>query len=547
MILDINDSNVSSPLNADLCIIGSGAAGIAMAREFIGTSHKVIVLEAGGQVFEDRCQEPYRSEVVGLKHEGIHTGRARVLGGTTTLWAGQVLPLFDIDFIKRDWVPLSGWPIKRKELFEYYLRAERVMQVPASTYDVTTWPNEKSRPPEYDPQAVVSYCSQFTHVPDFAKKYGQQLSSASNITVLTRANAIELKATENADAITQVIVKSFEGKQCSVRARMFVVCCGGIESARLLLASNSVEPNGVGNRHDVVGRYFQDHPGVVVPIRALNRRKLQNLYNSFRKGNVRHSVKLAASESLQRKHKILNVGGEIFYPAEEDDPLAAAKVLADALRKPHLMPQVPSALKAVGKHPHKVLKGIYRRYVLGQVASVNTGPPHMGFGVEQMPNPQSRITLSDQVDSLGMRRSVLDWRVGTEEARAIAVFADALLKEWQRLGIADFDLADLRLEGRNRGENGGYIDASHHMGTTRMGTDPTTSVVNSSCKVHDYDNLYIASSSVFPTGGFSNPTLTMLALSIRVCDELKNRLDKTPEVSNTFSTGMAASAAAGGG
>jgi choline dehydrogenase-like flavoprotein len=524
MIGDLNDAAITGGLSADLCIIGSGAAGISLAREFIGTAVRVVILEAGGSGFESRSQEPYQSEVVGLHHGGIHIGRARVLGGTTTLWAGQALPLFDVDFKRREWIADSGWPIAREDLLPFYPRAQKVMQVPAVSYEQSTWPNEKSRPPVYDTGEVVTYFSQFTHLPDFGRKYREELASAGNITLLTHANAIALKATENADAVTEVQVRSFEGKQCAVRAKIFVVACGGIESARLLLASDSVERCGIGNRHDVVGRYFQDHPGVAIPVRPINRRLFANWYHSFRVGKIRHAIKLAASEKLQETRRILHVGSEVFYPAEEQDPLAAAKLLLSAVRKPHLLPQVPGALLAVGKRPGRVFMAAYRRYLLKQAASVNGGQPHVGFGVEQMPNRESRVMLGDQRDSLGMRRSQLHWRVTSEEGRSIGVFAEALLKQWRRLNVAEFDLNDLRLEGRERGENGGYIDASHHMGTTRMGSDPRSSVVDGSCRVHGYENLYVASSSVFPTGGFSNPTLTLLALCMRMGDELKGKL-----------------------
>jgi choline dehydrogenase-like flavoprotein len=544
MIVDFNDNSITGSVTTDLCIIGSGAAGISMAREFVGTGVNVLVLEAGGSSFEQKSQEPYQSQIAGLAHEGIHSGRARVLGGTTTLWAGQALPLFDIDFSRRDWISNSGWPITRNDLAAYYPRAQRVMQVPEVSYDQETWPNEQSRPPSYNANAMVTYFSQFTHVPDFARKYREDLAAVSNITLLTHANVMSLKAGDNADRVTQVRIKSFSGKQGVIRARMFVVACGGIESARLLLASDCVEPAGIGNRHDVVGRYFQDHPGLAIPIRPLNRRLFESWYNSFRVGRIRHAVKLAASEQLQRSNRILHVGAEVFYPPEEHDPLAAAKLVLNAVRKKHLLSQVPGALLLMGKRPHKVFKAAFRRFVLKQPASVNSGQPHLGFGVEQMPNPSSRITLSDQVDSLGMRRSVLDWRVTGEEGRAIDIFAGALLKEWTRLGVAEFDPADLKLRGRERGENGGYIDASHHMGTTRMGSDPRTSVVDSSCRVHGYENLYIASSSVFPTGGFSNPTLTMLALCIRMCDELKLRLagSRDESISHGGLTAIAAAA-----
>jgi choline dehydrogenase-like flavoprotein len=446
-----------------------------------------------------------------------------VLGGTTTLWAGQALPLFDVDFKKRDWVPFSGWPIERSALADYYPRAQRVMQLPAVTYDRSTWPS-KTAPPEYDAEAVTTYFSQFAAVPDFARKYRHELEAATNITVLTHANAVCVSANANATTIEEIRVKSFEGKQCVVRAKMFLICCGGIETARLLLASDNVEKAGVGNSRDVVGRFFQDHPGVAIPVRALDKRKLGNWYNSFKKDNVRHSIKLAASESLQRKHEMLNTGCEVFYPTLEQDPIASAKLLLQAMRKKHLRSQLPGALASVLKRPDKVMRAAVRHYVFKQVASVNSGTPHIGFGVEQMPNPDSRVMLGDKIDSLGMRRTKLDWRVTAAEGRSISIFAEAVAKEWRRLGVAEFNPADLKMGGRERGENGGYIDASHHMGTTRMGTDPAASVVDPNCRVHGYDNLYIGSSSVFPTGGFSNPTLTALALCFRICDQLKQRL-----------------------
>jgi len=309
-----------------------------------------------------------------------------------------------------------------------------------------------------------------------------------------------------------------------VRAKMFVLCCGGIETARLMLASNNIERDGIGNRHDMVGRFFSDHPGISIPVKPLDKRRFGDWYNGFKVGNIRHSIKLAASEKMQRKERILAVGAEVWYPVDEHDPIGAAKLILQSLRQPHLRPQLPGAMATVLRGPHKVVRAAVRHYIMKQVASVNAGIPQIGFAVEQQPNPQSRVTLSKELDSLGMPRTCLDWRVGTEEGRSIAVFAQALANEWRRLGVAEFNPADLKIQGREKGENGGYIDASHHMGTTRMGTDVTTSVVNPSCRVHDYENLYIGSSSIFPTCGFSNPTMTMLALCMRICDEIKVRM-----------------------
>jgi choline dehydrogenase-like flavoprotein len=521
MILDINQLEPDATLDADLCIVGSGAAGITIAQEFINTPYSVLLLEGGGRVFEPSSQEPYQSQVVGLSHGGIHQGRARVFGGTTTLWAGQALPLFDIDFQERDWVPYSGWPIDRRTLLPYYDRAEEVLQIPHVTYDRQTWPHESTPPPAYDPGRIVPYFSQFTRVPSFASKYRDALQAAPNITVLTHANVISLEAAADAKALREVRVRSFQNRRARVRSRIFVLCCGGIETARLLLVSNSVEPNGIGNRHDVVGRFFQDHPGVSLRIRPRDAGRFRPWYNSFRRGGIRHALKMAAGAELQRRHAILHVGAEVYYPRSEDDPVAEILTLLRQPRKPSLWAR---AVASAARRPGTLAAAAYRYFVLRRPASVDSTEPHLFLGSEQQPNPDSRVTLSQQTDRLGVPRTVLDWRLTGAETHSIEVFLRAIADEWRRLEVADLDLTGFELRGRERGEHGGFVDANHHIGTTRMGTDPKLSVVDVNCRVHGYDNLYVGSSSVFPTGGFSNPTLTILALCLRLSDDVKARL-----------------------
>ncbi len=521
MIADLHEFADESALHADVCIIGSGAAGIALAREFLGTSHSVVLLEAGGNRREEASQDPYKSLVTGLQHGGIHQGRVRTVGGATTLWAGQALPLFDTDFAKRDWVPYSGWPIDRETLDPYYGRAEDVMQIPHVTNDGRSWPSKTQV--AYSDQ-FVGYFSQFTSVPSFSQKYRESLAAAPNIRLITHANVTSLEANSQASSLDRVEVRSLEGHRITVRARFFIVCCGGIESARLLLASDSVEKSGVGNGRDVVGRFFQDHPGVALPVRPLEKKRFDATYNSARKNNVRYSIKIVASQALQQSKRILHIGGEIYYPSTEDNPVAAAKELVKIVRQPHRLGELPGVLARVARRPHSIATALYRFYRHGTPPSVGSTTPYIGFGGEQQPNPDSRITLSDERDVLGMPRSALHWRLTENDSHSMSTYIKALAAEWKRLGIAAVDPDQLPIMGREKGEYGGYVDASHHMGTTRMGTDLATSVVDANCQVHGYDNLYVGSSSVFPTGGFSNPTLTVLALCLRIGDRLKQQL-----------------------
>lgn len=524
MILDVNDLAESKVLTSDVCIIGSGAAGITLAREFAGTRTSVIILEGGGPQAEAASQDIYRSSVVGLKHNGIQDGRARVLGGSTTLWAGQALPLFPLDFEERDWVPYSGWPIGLSTLAPYYCRAEQVMQLPHVTNDPETWPFPQIPPPRYDPNLLETFFSQFTSTPNFIQKYRAELAEAPNIQLITHANAVALEANQQANSLRQVQVRSFHEREFSVSARFFIVCVGGIESARLLLLSNSVERDGIGNSRDVVGRFFQDHPGLAVPITALNRSRFRQLYDSVRIDGVRYSVKLSASPELQRREKILHMGNEVFYPVAEDDPIEAAKGVLKTIRGRGTSGSLMPNLGRVLQQPHKVFRATYRYYTQGTPTSVGNSRPHLGGGGEQQPNPISRVILGTERDALGMPRAVLDWRLTPNDTRSFDIYTRTVDAEWKRLEIATLDLDKVELKGRENGEHGGFGDGNHHMGTTRMGRDRKTSVVDTSCRVHGYDNLYIGSSSVFPTGGFSNPTLTIIALSIRIADEIKQSL-----------------------
>ena len=529
MILDINDCDPNAVLQADVCVIGSGAAGITIAREFSGTQHSVIVLEAGGELFEAPSQDPYLSLVQGLPHGGIHKGRVRVLGGATTLWAGQALPLFHIDFEKRDWVPYSGWPIDRAFLDPFYRRAEEVMQIPHSSNDIASWPSPCQV--DYSPDSLVGYYSQFTSTPNFAQKYRTALARQSNIRILLHANVTSLEADPNASVLREVRARSLQGRAISVRARFFVLCCGGIESARLLLISDSVEKQGVGNQHDVVGRYFQDHPGIAVPVRPMNRKQFSACYDSGRRSGIRYSIKIAATAALQRSKGILHMGGEVYYPSSEEHPIAAAKALLQIARDHRQVAKLPKAITRVARRPDKVLAALYRVYIQGKPASVGSTLPHVGFGGEQQPNPQSRVTLARDRDVLGLRRTVLDWRLTSLDAYSMRSFMEEVAAQWRRLGIASLDLSQVDISDRKGDKHGGLVDANHHIGTTRMGTDPTTSVVNADCQVHGYANLYIGSSSVFPTGGFSNPTLTVIALCLRIADRVKLELSSSSQSS----------------
>jgi choline dehydrogenase-like flavoprotein len=521
VILDFACAGTPAELDADLCIVGAGAVGIATALEFVGTRSRVVVLESGGERPEPDTQRLYDSQLLGLGPSTVHDGRARVFGGTTTMWAGQALPLDQIDFSARAWVPRSGWPISLAQLEPYYRRAERLLGVPPVSYDEGSWP--RGLPMPRTSEGLLRRFSTFSPVPNFAASHGATLRRAGNVTVLLHANAVALRLRDDGATVEAIEIASLPGRSGRVRARRYVICCGGVETARLLLASRGPGNDGVGNDRGLLGRFFQEHGHVKVPVVPVNRRALARLFHSKRIGGIRYFAKLAASPALQRRERTLNVGANICYDADANLALRSLK---------------NGAWLAATRHPRQLSAAGYRRIVLREKASEGSGTMYFCVQTETAPRRESRVTLDRRTDALGMPRAVVDWRVGCDELRTVQRFAlrlDALLRTC-RLGHLDLSGFPLEHDMDRLGER--VLGGCHHAGTARMAADPRAGVVDHDCRVFGIENLFIAGSSVFPTSGWSNPTLTLLALGYRLADRLKAELETTQR--NVYNTPEAA-------
>lgn len=529
MLIDFDEIAHGSEIATDVCVVGSGAAGISIAVELEGSGLDVVVLAGGAATHDAGCQDLYRSRVVGLKHTGIHAGRARVHGGTTTLWAGQALPFDPIDFERRDWVPNSGWPFSIETLAPYYRRAEGVLQVANLDYDERSWPPNLPAPPRLDPGLFHWRVSQFSNHADLAVSHRGRLTASAGVRVLLGAHAVGLVTDPPAPRLDRVEVRSLSGRSATVRPRLVVVCCGAIETARLLLASDAVDPRGVGNAHDLVGRYFQEHiQGRPTTIRAARPGRLRAALDAVSYRGTRFSPRFCSTEAFQRDRRILNVSGGISFGIPEDSALEAAKLLVRSIRRKDLRPGVPRAIRNVARRPHDVAFAL-ANYALRHAPMIDRrGPIYLGVMTEQEPNPRSRVTLGEERDALGMRRSVLDWRLTELDRHSLATLIEAAAGEFSRLGLGTIDAASFAMPEDLSRMDEVFFDCNHHMGTTRMHDDPRRGVVDADCRVHGVENLFIAGSSVFPTGGSSNPTLTIIALALRLADRIRGELAPRP-------------------
>lgn len=523
MILDFKELEDGARIDTDLCVIGAGAAGISIAREFAASKVDVLLLESGGYQYEPEAQSLYVGSNDGLGYFGLNITRLRMLGGTTNHWSGRCGTFTDMDFRARSWVPDSGWPISKADLDPFYERAQQVCRLGDYLYDEQAFEKIGLETPAFNPDRVRSRFWQFSPPVRFGLDYRDELKDAANIRLLIHANVTDIRTNAEGAAVEHVKLRSFEGKQAEVRAKRYVLACGGIENPRLLLASNGVEEAGLGNRHDVVGRYFMEHPksrsGVIVTQDA------DKLLTPFRKhfsAEVPFWAHFNSGDALQEREQILNNSAALYYKIDPDSGAIAAQDIWKDLKKGEWPDQFGEKLGRTLGDLDDMLGVAYTRYVEGGPAILTPGLIYLRARTEQAPNPQSRITLGDERDALGLRRPHLDWQLTALDKRSVAVFTRTLAEELQRLDLGRVQIADWLLD-ESPDWADDLIGSHHHMGTTRMSENPRRGVVDGDSRVHGVDNLYVAGSSVFPTGGYMNPTLTIVAMSLRLADHLKQR------------------------
>jgi len=503
-------------LEADLCIVGAGAAGISIAREWIGDAKKVLLLEGGGFEYDPKMQDLYRGENVGLPYFPLQAARLHYFGGTTGHWAGFCSTLDDIDFVARPWVPHSGWPITRASLDPYYARAHRVLELGPYDYDVARWRrrNPSLVPLALDARTVWTKMWQFSPPTRFGTRYRDEIVNARNVHLLTHANVCEVETNESASAVSGLRIRTFEGKELRARARHYVLACSTIQNARLLLASNRRASTGLGNAYDLVGRYFMEH--LEMPSGELvftGKQVPSTKIFEFVWGQTKAGAEMALSDAMQREGRMQN---------------------ATVSPRPATPGQAPKS--TFQNHPAEQMEARRRAEQSGRTNSTPADPPpgppaaqvprvhELHTRQEQAPNPASRVTIARERDALGVPRARLDWRLTPLDRRSFRAFYEVLGRELGRSGVGRVRMLDWVTSPNNAPWPATLGGGWHHMGTTRMHDDPKQGVVDPNCRVHGVANLSVAGDSVFPTSGSANPTLTLVALSLRLSDRLKTVL-----------------------
>jgi choline dehydrogenase-like flavoprotein len=529
MIVDFQRADTPTEIDCDLCIVGGGMVGLTIARVFAGTRARVCVIETGGQ--RANADLDALNAVAADAHpypDPIGT-RPRRLGGSTMLWGSHCAPLEDEDFAPLDGNDWTGWPFGADQMRPYYERAQAVLGLGPYVYDDRAWAIHGEPAPAFDPAMLRVRFWQFRSPRRFplvlplrmGAEYARELRAASNVRMLTHATATRIKLAPDGRRVLGVDLRTLGGRHGSATAKFVVIACGTIESARLLLASSDVTPAGIGNQHDLVGRFFQEHPHAQIATIAPRNPAafLENISIRHRRQGAVWQPLMTLSPERRRQTGALGASASIDAIQSYESPTRAAAEILRHLFEGRRTPQMFAHLRRLARQPVNVVHNIWRRLSEDRGIMPEYDCIIAYARIEQEPNPDSRVTLVAERDPMDMPRARISWRLGQRERRTINVLTETVGHELARLGLAKVEPDEWVRAGD--GWPAELKGGPHHAGTARMSDDPKRGVVDRNGRVHGIANLYVGGAAVFPTSGYINPGLTVTAMALRLADHLK--------------------------
>lgn len=530
-IIDANDLPADQVVKTDICVVGGGAAGITLVQKLARSAGDVCLIESGGTAPDEATQSLYDLESTGYPVRQNFMSRARYFGGSCNLWAGRSMQLDEFDIGARPWADCDAWPIAYRELARYFEPARNILGLPPldwfeqAAYQSQMTATEKAL---FASPALSPTISLWARKPKrFAADHGPELGRAPRVRVILNGNAISIDLDETGTSVETITAKTLHGKAFRVQARRFVLACGGLENARLLLVSRDRHPAGVGNHFDQLGRYYMDHPRTVLgAVQFDDSARLRVLSGfPFRYGKaqlgIRLSRKTQRDESLLNHYATLEAEFSQYAQASYQSFVQTMKVL---LRRGYAGSRLDIGKSRLSDIPDLIYlltpkelmpHAIYRLYWESRERLMRrrqSGKRIVVYFCEQPPDPDSRVLLSRETDVLGMPRLELRWHLGPEVERTVLRFQELLGQHFAQANLGVLTATEPHVQ---------FTDASHHMGTTRMSLRPQQGVVDPDCRVHGTQNLFVAGSSVFPNASHVSPTMGIVALALRLADHLR--------------------------
>lgn len=550
MIIDAAENALGEKIDCDVAIIGSGAAGITLGLALSNLGASVVIAEAGGIKSTEESQSYFAGEPEGQRPVALEIMRQRCLGGTTTTWGGRCIPLDPIDFSKRSWIAHSGWPIDHDELARFYPDALRLCQAGRSEFSATALGIPELVAGFENGEVTSDNLERWSLPLDFGREYRAELERNPAIRLLLNAPCVDIRVRDGYKHVESIVLQGKD--RTRIHARYYCLCAGGLEVPRLLLAANSQMPHGIGNEHDVVGRFYMGHLcGIIAQASFDPQRRTAPGYHRDDDG-VYVRRRFSITEEAQRRESLPNMAALLHHPMI-GNPSHGNGVLSLMFLAIYFFRSVRSRIPPCflglkqGRDSETHLFMLHVANVFKDLPNVMTRfpgfainrllakrripsfvPPNRSgkypiyYHIEQEPNPQSRVHLSASVDELGMPRLKTEFRTTKGDLEGVMRVHEFLGEYFTRTAIGKIEYLSANPEQDVLAQFD--MGDAHYLGTTRMGIDPAESVVDAECRVHGYDNLFIVSSSVFPTSAQANPTLTIVAMALRAAGIIDERL-----------------------
>ena len=516
MLLDFEKDGVPDR-EFETCIVGAGAAGLALAHELHERGQDVVLLEGGGASrWERKSQALKATETVGHSFVGAQAGRFRALGGTTSFWMGQVLELDEIDFAERPWVPGSSWPLEKRDLAPYYKRASQLENTDVFLQEDADILDEAGIQESGLGRDLCLSFSRYCPERKFARLFSP-LINGDTLPVVLHANVCGGGLAEDRKSVQSVEFRTMEGRLGTCRARNFVFCLGGIESARFILNQKHTpwDPSGL------AGRFFTDHIQCFAAEVRNADLSSPDWYLGPQRVSQQYLPKLKLTPEAQREHEVLNVSGLIEYNDGSWSTMRTAVQLLTGSTSGLGMDRVANMAVKLPAVAWSIL-----RSKKDPAYHLPWARPHLSVYCEQLPLSDSRITLTSKQDKTGLYQAAVDWRIAEPELNTIRKYVEIVSDVFRLNGLGEIiphkDLYKDTFEEQ-------IIDTFHHCGTTRMATSSDEGVVDPNLRLFGTDNAYVCSTSVFPTSGFANPTHTVIALAARLADHLNGNHRGMPD------------------
>lgn len=519
VFLDARTDDVPEEITSSVCIIGGGAAGITLARSLSDKLDDILLVEAGGHRIDGLTQQLFSGQQLGLPYYNLLTCRLRYFGGTTNHWSGYCRANDLIDYEGRPELGLPRWPVTHDDLAPYIERAGVELGIDALHFE----PAEALSSAGVDPDNLAETQSPNLLTKNFlfgkgirlGPRHKDDIAANPNVNPVQYLNLTHIQLTPNGQSVDHLVCKTLTEKTVILRAKKYVICCHGIENARLLLASNDVQSPGIANQSDHVGRYFMDHTHIHAS-RFVPSAAFPMLYNRRYAENYNLNANLSFTDDFTRESGLLQYYCRFNPVYYGEDTRNALRDLRSDMMEPGDIEFLKDVATVTGEIAG-VSKDIFLRLGLR-----NAHPAYyeMEHRLEQAPNPDSRVVLSDRLDALGSRIADLDWRINDHDVDSFRRGQAIVGQELAALGwgrVMEEEITRPLVEERVAGHY-------HQIGTTRMADDPADGVVDANCKVHGVENLYIGGSSIFPTAGYSGPTMMIMAFAMRLADQLKQEL-----------------------